>query len=50
MHRDLKAENIFVVHESPLKLKIGDFGLCDKVSKRPTNFCGTLHHCKFDFY
>ena len=49
MHRDLKAENIYIVHESPLKLKIGDFGLCCNVSKRSTNCCGTLHNCKYFF-
>ena len=47
MHRDLKAENIFIVYNSPLKLKLGDFGLSCKVSKEPTNVCGTLHHCKY---
>lgn len=43
LHRDLKPENIFWVTESPLSVKIGDYGLATSLADHHTLFdtCGT---------
>lgn len=44
-HRDLKPENILVARESPLLVKLTDFGLAKRVENDQTflkTFCGTM--------
>lgn len=43
LHRDLKPDNIFWVTESPVTIKIGDYGLATSLADHPTLFetCGT---------
>ena len=44
-HRDLKPDNILIVSEVPMRVKISDFGLAKTVANQDTfmkTFCGTM--------
>ncbi|KAI9676561.1 MAG: hypothetical protein M1817_000720 [Caeruleum heppii] len=47
-HRDIKPDNILIVTEDPIEVKLSDFGL-SKVIENPETFlktfCGTLLYC-----
>lgn len=52
-HRDLKPDNILVVTEDPLVVKISDFGLAKMVQSEDTflrTFCGTMLYLAPEVY
>lgn len=44
-HRDIKPDNILLVSEHPMVVKISDFGLAKMVTEETFlhTFCGTMH-------
>lgn len=47
-HRDIKPDNILIVRENPIEIKLSDFGLSKVVNGEETflkTFCGTLLYC-----
>lgn len=47
-HRDIKPDNILIVREDPMEIKLSDFGLSKVVHDEETflkTFCGTLLYC-----
>lgn len=47
-HRDIKPDNILLVSEDPVNVKISDFGLSKVIDNQDTmlkTFCGTLLYC-----
>ena len=51
-HRDIKPDNILVVNQDPLIVKLSDFGLSKIVSEGTLlqTFCGTLLYCAPEVY
>ncbi|KAI9760727.1 MAG: Exocyst complex component 5 [Chaenotheca gracillima] len=47
-HRDIKPDNILLVSEDPIEVKLSDFGLSKVIDDKDTflrTFCGTLLYC-----
>ena len=47
-HRDIKPDNILIVTDNPIEVKLSDFGLSKIVQDDDTflkTFCGTLLYC-----
>ncbi|KAI9847404.1 MAG: hypothetical protein M1837_002593 [Sclerophora amabilis] len=47
-HRDIKPDNILIVSEDPIEVKLSDFGLSKVIDDQDTflrTFCGTLLYC-----
>lgn len=52
-HRDLKPDNILLVSENPMVVKISDFGLAKMVKNEDTflkTFCGTMLYLAPEVY
>ena len=52
-HRDIKPDNILIVKEEPMTVKLSDFGLSKVVTGDDTflkTFCGTLLYCAPEIY
>ncbi|CAD6505512.1 BgTH12-01002 [Blumeria graminis f. sp. triticale] len=52
-HRDVKPDNILVANNSPLQVKLTDFGLSKMINGEETflrTFCGTLLYCAPEVY
>lgn len=52
-HRDLKPDNILMVSENPIAVKISDFGLAKMVKNEDTflkTFCGTMLYLAPEVY
>ena len=47
-HRDIKPDNILIVRENPIEIKLSDFGLSKVIDNQESllkTFCGTLLYC-----
>ena len=47
-HRDIKPDNILIVREDPIEVKLSDFGLSKVIESQESllkTFCGTLLYC-----
>ncbi|KAI9825298.1 MAG: hypothetical protein M1832_001332 [Thelocarpon impressellum] len=47
-HRDIKPDNLLIVREDPIEIKLSDFGLSKVIESQESmlkTFCGTLLYC-----